>query len=120
MRRGQPMPAQFTATLMPPMSLCACAIARVDSRFVGDIHFWKSAAAPSAFAAAWPAASFTSISVTFRAGADESLRDRVAQPGSAAGDDGAHLIQFHGFPLHANSIAARLRRLRSSARRRLR
>ena len=30
-----------------------------------------------------------------RASADEPLRDRVAQPGSAAGDDGPNLIQFH-------------------------
>ncbi len=46
------------------MSLCACAIAAVTAASLVTSTFWKRAAAPSALAAAWPAASFTSISVT--------------------------------------------------------
>jgi hypothetical protein len=37
------MPAQFTATFKPPMSLCACAIAAVKAASFVTSTFWKRA-----------------------------------------------------------------------------
>jgi hypothetical protein len=80
------MPAQLTARFKPPISLCALAIAALTT---------ASFVTSEGFCSGLPGALVHVDQRHLSAGRDESLRDGVAEAGSAARDHCANLIQLH-------------------------